>query len=81
MKVVAYQKNSFFYKGITKELSFSHKLWFSNFNIVATMNTVRLKNVSLKYQRFTLSGCKDVGITKVEFVAMTQFLYIKSNIV
>ena len=42
-----------------KELSFCHKLWFSNFNIVATqcrrplifqtMNAIRSKNVSLKY--------------------------------
>ena len=46
-----------------KELSFCHKLWFSNFNIVATqchrplifqtMNASRSNNVSLKYQRFT----------------------------
>ena len=45
-----------------KELSFCHKLWFSNFNIVATqcrrllifqtMNAIRSNNVSLKYQRF-----------------------------
>ena len=68
-----------------KELSFCNKLWFSNFNIVATqcrrplifqtMNSVRLSNVSLKYQRFTSSGCKDIGVTKTEFVAKTQFLY------
>ena len=29
------------------------------------MNSVRSKNLSLKYQRFALSGCKDVGIRKV----------------
>ena len=68
-----------------KELSFCHKLWFSNFNIVATqcgrplifqtMNSVRSNNVSLKYQRFTSSGCKDIGFTKTEFVAKTQFLW------
>ena len=29
----------------------------------------------LKYQRFTLSGCRDIGIRKFEFVAKTQFLY------
>ena len=59
------------------------KLWFSNFNIVATqcrrplrfktMNAVRSYNVSLKYQRSTSSGCKDIGITKIEFVTKTQF--------
>ena len=37
------------------------------------MNAVRLNNVSLKYRRFTSSGCKDIRITKVEFVAKTQF--------
>ena len=47
----------------TKELSFCHKLGFSNFNIVGTqcrrplifqtMNAIRSNNVSLKYQRFT----------------------------
>ena len=39
------------------------------------MHAVRSYNVSLKYQRFTSSGCKDIGITKIEFVAKTQFLY------
>ena len=29
------------------------------------MNSVKSKNLSLKYQRFALSGCKDVGIRKV----------------
>ena len=38
------------------------------------MNAVRSYNVSLKYQRSTSSGCKDIGITKIEFVAKTQFL-------
>ena len=33
------------------------------------MNALRSRNVSLKYQRFTSSGCKDIGITKIEFVA------------
>ena len=47
-----------------KNFSFCHKLWFSNFNIVAnqcrrplifqTMNAFRSNHVSLKYQRFTL---------------------------
>ena len=38
------------------------------------MNAVRSYNVSLKYQRSTSSGCKDIGITKIEFVTKTQFL-------
>ena len=72
------------YKWATKELSFCHRLWFSNFNIIATqcskplifqtMNAVRSNNVSLKNQRFTSSGYKDIRITKIEFVAKTQFL-------
>ena len=39
------------------------------------MNAVRSNNVSLKYQRFTSSACKDIGFTKTEFVAKTQFLW------
>ena len=39
------------------------------------MNAVRSYTVSLKYQRFTTSGCRDIGITKIEFVAKTQFLW------
>ena len=45
---------------LVKELSFCHKLWFSNFNIVATQcrrllifqtkNAIRSNNVSSKYQ-------------------------------
>ena len=39
------------------------------------MNSVRLNNLSLKYQRFTPSSVsKYIGITKFEFVAKTQFL-------
>jgi len=30
----------------------------------------------MKYLRFKLSGCKDIGIRKFEFVAKTQFLYL-----
>ena len=67
-----------------KELSLSRKLLFSNPNISATQchrpqifqitNFVRSINLSLKYQRFTRSGCEDTGIRKFEFVAKTQFL-------
>ena len=39
------------------------------------MNPDRSNNLSLKYQTFTPSGCKDIGIRKFEFVAKTQFLY------
>jgi len=41
------------------------------------MNAVRLSNLSMKYHRPTLSGCKDIGDTKFEFVAKTHFLYSK----
>ena len=70
----------------TKELSLCHKLWFSNSYIFAvqcyrhftfqTMTSVRSNNISLKYQRFTTLGSKDMGIRKTEFVARTQFLYL-----
>ena len=72
---------------IKKELSLCHKLKFFNPNIFAaqrrrpqifqTLNSVRSNNVSLKYQRPTPSGCKDIGIRIFEFVAKTQFLYTK----
>ena len=39
------------------------------------MNAVRSNNISLKYQRFTTLGFKDVGIRKSEFVAKNQLLY------
>ena len=42
-------------------------------SIFQTMNYVRLNNPSLKYQRFTPSGCRDIGNRKFEFVAKTQF--------
>ena len=32
------------------------------------MNSVRANNLSLKYQRFTSSDCKDIGIRHLEFV-------------
>ena len=41
------------------------------------MNYVRSNNLSLKYHKFTSSGCKDIGIRKFEFVAKTQFLTVK----
>ena len=41
-----------------------------------TLNYVGSHNLSLKYQRVTASGCKDIKIRKKAFVAKTQFLYI-----
>ena len=68
----------------SKELSFCHKLKYSYPYILATQcrrslifqtfNSVKSKNLSLKSQRFTPSGCKDKGIRKFEFMAKTQFL-------
>ena len=46
-----------------------------------TINSVRSINLSLKYQRFTPSDSKDIGIRKFELVANTQFLsffFVKS---
>ena len=34
---------------------------------------------SLKYSRFTLLGCKDIGIRKFEFLSKTQILYIENE--
>ena len=69
---------------LTKEMSFCHKLKFVHLYIFAiqcrrpfifqTINYVRSNGLSLKYQRFTSSGWKDIGFSKFEFVAKTQFL-------
>ena len=68
----------------TKELSLCHELWFSNPYIYGfqrrrpltfqTMTSFRSNSISLKYQRFTTLGSKNIGIRKSEFVAKTQFL-------
>ena len=42
------------------------------------MNSVRSTSQSLNYQKFTPSGCKDIGLTKYEFVEKTQFFLFKS---
>ena len=39
-----------------------------------TMNSVRMNILSLKYERFSPTGCKDIGNRTFEFVAKTQFL-------
>jgi len=38
------------------------------------MHFVKSNNLSLKHQRFTLSGYKDIGVRILEVVAKTQFL-------
>ena len=47
-------------------------------NLDQSMNSVRscINNPNLKYQRFNLSGCKDIGIWKSKFVAKTESLYL-----
>ena len=39
------------------------------------MNSDGLNNQSLKYQRFTPSDFRDIGIRKLGFGAKTQFLF------
>ena len=73
-----------FWVTLAKELSFCHKLSFSNPYIFVTrwwrplifqtINSVRSNNHSLKYQRFTSSDRKVIGIRLFEFLAKTQFL-------
>ena len=74
-----------------KELTLCNKLWFSNPYIFGfqrrkplkfqTMTFVRSNNISLKYQRFTTMGSKDIGIRKSEFVAKSQFIWVLFTIV
>ena len=74
-------------KKLQKELSFCHKLRFSySYNLATcfprplifqTINSGRSSSLSLKYQRFTPSGCKDIGVRKYKFVAKTQFLRLE----
>ena len=40
--------------------------------------SVGSNSLSLKYQRFNPSGCKDIGIRKISFEAKTQLLYLTS---
>ena len=50
--------------------------------IFQTMNSAKSNNLSLKYKRFTLSDCKDIGIGIFETVAKTQFFccQLESNV-
>ena len=41
------------------------------------MNSVKSNNLRLKYNRFTLSSCKDLVNKKFKFTAKTQFLHAK----
>ena len=69
-----------------KEMSFCHKLRFSNYYNLAvrfprplifqTINSGRSNSLNLKYQMFTPSGCIDIWVRKLKFVAKTQFLCI-----
>ena len=45
--------------------------------IFQTMNSVRWKNLSLIYQRFTPSGRKNIGIRKSEFVTKPWLKFFK----
>ncbi len=72
----------------SEECNLCHKLWLSNSYIFAiqcrrpcifqTMISVGSNNLSLKYKKFTWFDIKDIGIRKLEFVAMTQFLCSKT---
>ena len=42
------------------------------------VNSARSNNLVLKYQRFTPSGCKDIYISKFEFVAMQKLSFFTS---
>ena len=46
--------------------------------IFLTINAVRSNSLSLRYQRFTPSDCKDIGIGKFEFVVASFFKLRKS---
>ena len=47
---------------------------FWNSITLKTINYARADSLGLKYQRSTPSGCRDLGIRKLEFVAGTQLL-------
>ena len=44
--------------------------------IKETMTSVISNNPNLKYQKY---GCRNIGIRKLGFVAMTQFLCVPHN--
>ena len=67
-----------------EKLRLGHKLWFFIWDVFAircpgpcifqTINSIGSNNQSLKNQKLTPLGCKDIGIRKFEFVAKTPFL-------
>jgi len=44
------------------------------------MNSVKSNNLSLKYQRFTSSGCNDISIRIFKFVSKAQFLWLSPTV-
>ena len=44
------------------------------------MKSVRSFSFSLKYQKFPMSGCKDIGIRKLGCVSQTQFQFVRNNL-
>ena len=49
-------------------------VFITNSNLlIQNKNFVRSNNLGSKYQKFTPSGCRDMGIRKLKFVAKTQF--------
>ena len=47
--------------------------------IFQTLNFVRTKSLSLKYQRFMPLGCKDLWIRKLKFVRKTLFPFCQKQ--
>ena len=42
--------------------------------IISAIHNYGSNDLSLQYQRITLSGCKEIGIRKLEFLTNTRFL-------
>ena len=43
--------------------------------LIQTTNYLRSNSQSLKYEKFTPSGCKNIRSSKFEFVARTKLLF------
>ena len=48
--------------------------------ICQTINNVKPNNLSLKYQRFTQSGCKDIRIRKLSLWQKLSFFMNKKHL-
>ena len=72
-----YQSISNILPNITKGIGLCHKLRFCTPYIFETQyRKPQIYEFSLKYQLFTSSGCKDIGIgRKLELMTKAQFLY------